>query len=360
MSKLVTPVDVIIPVYNAPDLTQRCIESVITRLGQSVRYVHVQNDASDEATRRMLDRLSYDQVRVHHAPVNKGFGASVNEAVARSDAAYVLILNSDTEVTEDIIPPLLVAMGGDAQLAALIIPSDANFEKYDLGRYERRSGGYVHTHRLHGHAFLMRRAVFEEVGGFDSVFGRGYYEDIDLGRRLDLRGWNVGIHPGTRIYHKGGGSFGRGRSYKELMQSNRAIYFSRYPGAMRNILLLSDDRLMKDYHCGFLNEMDSVLRGGGSVSWLSPGQSGPLPCLQVRNDYLSLFVGARLLLHDFWRRPDKRISEVWITPGVPYFLGVLTAYWARLRGIRALSQENISPVRSPIPEVTASSRNTVE
>lgn len=360
MSKLATPVDVIIPVYNAPDLTQRCIESVITWLGQSVRYVHIQNDASDEKTRLMLDGLSYDQLRIHHAPVNKGFGASVNEAVARSDAAYVLILNSDTEITENLIPPLLAAMEGDVQLAALIIPSDENFKKYDFGRYASQSGGYVCTHRLHGHAFLMRRAVFEEVGGFDPIFGRGYYEDIDLGRRLDLRGWNFGIHPGTRIYHKGGGSFGRGRSYKELMQGNRAIYFSRYPGAMRNILLLSDGRLMKDYYCGFLHEMDKVLRGGGSINWLSSGQSGQLPCLQVRNDDSSLLAGLRLMLHDFWRRSDKRISEVWITPGVPYFLGVLTAYWARLRGIRVLSQENITLMRSPTPEATASSRNTVE
>lgn len=293
MSKLAIPVDVIIPVYNAPALTKRCIESVIAWLGQSVRYVHVQNDASDAETRSMLDGLSYDQVRVHHAPVNQGFGASVNEAVARSDATYVLILNSDTEITGNLIPPLLTAMEGEAKLAALIIPSDENFQKYDLDRYAKQSGGYVCTHRLHGHAFLMRRAVFQEVGGFDSIFGRGYYEDIDLGRRLNLRGWNFGIHPGTHIYHKGGGSFGRGRSYKELMQGNRAIYFSRYPQATRNILLLSDESLMQDHHRGFLDEMDRVLRGGGSVNWLSRIPSSRLPCLQVRNGSSSLFAGGQ-------------------------------------------------------------------
>ena len=52
-------------------------------------------------------------------------------------------------------------------------------------KYLRRPGGYIETHRLQGHAFLIRRDVFEEVGGFDAAFGRGYYEDVDLGRRLD-------------------------------------------------------------------------------------------------------------------------------------------------------------------------------
>ena len=102
-----------------------------------------------------------------------------------------------------------------------------------------RPGGYIETHRLQGHAFLIRRDVFEEVGGFDPAFGRGYYEDVDLGRRLNHRGWRLGVHPDASIQHKGGGSFGRGRSFRELVRRNRSLYFSRYPDACRNVLLLS-------------------------------------------------------------------------------------------------------------------------
>ncbi|WP_300294654.1 glycosyltransferase, partial [Nitrosomonas sp.] len=39
-------IDVIIPVYNAPDLTRRCIDSIVTHLGQSIRRIIIQDDAS--------------------------------------------------------------------------------------------------------------------------------------------------------------------------------------------------------------------------------------------------------------------------------------------------------------------------
>src|SRR5690242_14603117 len=99
-------IDVVIPVYNASSLTRRCIESVVTRLGKSIQYVYVQDDASEAETRQMLDELPYTCLRVHHAATNQGFGKSVNEAVSRSSASLILVLNSDTAVSDDILPLL--------------------------------------------------------------------------------------------------------------------------------------------------------------------------------------------------------------------------------------------------------------
>lgn len=222
-------IDVVIPVYNAPDLTRRCVDSVVTCLGNSIRRILIQDDASAVETREMLDSLPYDCVEVHHAQKNQGFGLSVNEAVNRSDAFYVLILNSDTEISHDFLPLLCATLAADPTLAA-ILPAGNSYAKYDLDRYLLREGGYIPTYYLRGHAILIRRDVFQEVGGFDPVFGRGYYEDIDLGRRLDLRGWRFGVHPEARIYHQVKGSFGHERaSQKQLVRHNRALYLSRYP-----------------------------------------------------------------------------------------------------------------------------------
>ena len=124
MSNLVAPIiDVVIPVYNAPELTLRCIDSVVTHLGASIRTIHIQDDASGVETRAMLDSLSYPQLRVYHAAENQGYGKSVNDAVARSDAEYVLVLNSDIEVSANFLPPLCNALVADPKLA-VISPSD--------------------------------------------------------------------------------------------------------------------------------------------------------------------------------------------------------------------------------------------
>ena len=106
-------IDVVIPVYNAPELTRRCIDSVVTCLGRSIGYIYIQDDASDPETRQMLDSLPYEHIHVHHAPKNQGFGASVNEAIKRSSASCVLVLNSDVEVSEDFLPPLYAAQAAD-------------------------------------------------------------------------------------------------------------------------------------------------------------------------------------------------------------------------------------------------------
>lgn len=330
-------IDVVIPVYNAPELTKRCIDSVVANLGKSIRRILVQDDASDIETREMLDSLQYQCVEICHAEKNQGFGVSVNAAVSCSDAFYVLILNSDTEVSQDFLPLLCVAFEADPRLA-VIIPAGNSYEKYDLNRYLVRNGGYIQTHYLRGHAILVRRDAFQEVGGFDSAFGRGYYEDIDLGRRLDLRGWHYGVHPEAHIYHKGGASFGPNRVI--LARRNRAFYLLRYPQARRNILLLSGSRSLMSFPSDFLDAIDGVCHEGGSVHWFTPELSPQLTCLQMYSHPLQMSSIIRVFLRG-WKRADRRIAEIWIVPGIPRLLFTLLVIWARLRGLKVLSLEEV-------------------
>ena len=329
-------IDVVIPVYNAPALTRRCIESVVACLSQSIRYIYVHDDASGAETREMLDSLPYESLRIHHAPKNQGFGASVNEAINRSDASYVLVLNSDTVVTEDFLPRLFEAFVADPKLA-VIIPSGNDYARDNLDRYVRKPGGCIRTHRLRGHAFLMLRSVFLEIGGFDAAFGRGYYEDTDLGRRLNLRGWQLGVHPDVHIQHKGGGSFGRGQSYMQLVRRNRNLYFSRYPNASLNVLLLSGNCHLTHFPSSLLDALDYVFREGGYVHWVTPEPARLLLCLQMRGYAIGPEAVVRLLLRS--RHEDKRISEIWMLPDVPRLLRALIHPWARVRGIKVLPWE---------------------
>ncbi|WON74932.1 glycosyltransferase family 2 protein [Nitrosospira sp. Is2] len=341
-------IDVVIPVYNAPELTRRCIYSVVTCLGSSVRHIYIQDDASGDETRQMLDQLPYPDIHVYHAEENQGFGASVNEAVRRSDASYVLVLNSDTEVSENFLPTLNAALAADPQLA-VIIPGGNDYARHDLDQYLRRPGGYIETYRLQGHAFLILRSVFEEVGGFDPAFGRGYYEDVDLGRRLNQRGWRIGVHPDASIQHKGGGSFGRGRSFRELVRRNRSLYFSRYPNACRNVLLLSGNLTLAQFPSSLLDTLGNVLKEGGYVHWLTPDPSQPLLCLQMRSNSAGFGAAVSLLMRSW--RADKRISEVWILPRVSRLLRASLIFCARIRGLKVLSWERAETTRDCTPKL---------
>ena len=328
-------VDVVIPVYNAPELTKRCIDSVVTYLGQSIRAIYVQDDASDTQTCEMLDNLPYEKVHVYHATKNQGFGKSVNEAVARSDADLVLVLNSDTEIYGNFLPLLCVAFDADPQLA-VISPAHDKFARYD--RYLRHPGGYISTYRFKGYAFLIRRNIFLEMGGFNLAYGRGYFEDIDLGRRLDQKGWRIGVQPDAYIRHESGGSFGRGRSYRLLAKRNRTLYLSRYPDARRNILLVSGNYTMADLPVELTGAIERVFRQGGSIHWLTPWPLPLLSCLQMRNSPASIKTIIKLMLRG-WSREDKRISAVWILPGVSGLLRVLLALFIGVRQLEVKKWE---------------------
>lgn len=321
-------IDVVIPVYNAAELTKRCIDSVIAYLGSSIRTIHIQNDASAAETRAMLDNLSYPQLHVHHAPENQGYGKSVNDAVARSDADWVLVLNSDIEVLNNFLPSLCGAFAADPRLA-VISPAEGDSAETQAGRYARQPGGYIATYRFRGYAFLIRRAVFQAMGGFDAQFGRGYYEDTDLGRRLDQQGWRMGVHPDAAVRHETGASFGRGKAYRELVQRNRSLYLSRYPLARQNVLAVSGDAAWAGLSFRIADSMEQVMRQGGRLHWLTPAPLPQLPCLQLRNGKAGFKTIVKLMLRG-WSREDKRITAVWILPGVPAGLRIVLALFVRV------------------------------
>ena len=329
MTETATPIiDVVIPVYNAAALTKQCIDSVVSHLSSSIRTIHIQDDASGAETRAMLDSLSYPQLLVCHAAENQGYGKSVNDAMARSDADWVLVLNSDTEVPDNFLPLLCGALAADPQLA-VISPLEGDAAEIQSGRYVRQPGGYVAAYRFRGYAFLIRRTVFQSLGGFDAQFGRGYYEDTDLGRRLDQQGWRMGVHPDAAIRHETGASFGRGKSYRELVQRNRSLYLSRYPLARQNVLAVSGACALSDLPAQLAESLEQLMRQGGRLHWLTPSPLPQLSCLQMRNGKASFKTIVKLMLRG-WSRRDKRITAVWILPGVSAGLRIPIAFFVWL------------------------------
>ncbi len=150
-------IDVVIPVYNAADLTRRCIETLCKHCSRWLGTVHVYDDASALETRRMLDELCFPGLSVHHGERNVGFGRAVNHAFAQTRSELVLVLNSDVAASDDFIEPLHAAMQEDPSLAA-VMPAGRTFKDYDLSSYALRSGCVV-TYNLHGYAFLIDPTV---------------------------------------------------------------------------------------------------------------------------------------------------------------------------------------------------------
>jgi GT2 family glycosyltransferase len=318
--------DVVVPVYGAADAVRACVESLQAHLAGHLGEIHLEDDASDAAARAALEALAGPRVHVHSAPENTGFAASVNRGVARTRTPLVAVLNSDVVAHDDFLAPLVAALAADPKLAAV---SPLDRPASELEGYEREHG-VVRAYTVYGYAFVVRRDAFDAVGGFDEAFGRGYFEDVDLARRLLAAGWRLGLHPGSRVEHLQGASFQGVGGLSELRGANRERYHARWPDARRRVLLVTGAAAgLADEARG---EVEAVLAAGGGVDWAHAGPPPRLPALPLRRHDLGVRTGPRLLRRS---GPAARrgFTEVWIDAAAPRLRAAWVARVARARGL---------------------------
>jgi GT2 family glycosyltransferase len=223
-------VAVVIPSWNSLGLLPRCLGSLGDQ-GVELELLVVDNGSSDGSVEYM------ERNRVPHVslPGNTGFAAAVNLGVARSGSDAVLVLNADTALEPGCIGRLREALDADASLGG-VQPRILQLEGeapgpvaaariYSAGQALTRDGRAVelgageaqraeHLERgevfgVCGAACLLRRELFEQLGGYDESFF-AFYEDVDLNVRAQIAGWRFEYVPDAVVWHLGNASWSAG------------------------------------------------------------------------------------------------------------------------------------------------------
>jgi len=221
--------DIIIPVYNAYDCLNPCIDSVLLHTDMSANRLILINDASPD--KRILPLLKEYEGRqnviVLDNEVNLGFVGTVNRGMKHSAENDVLLLNSDTVVTENWLKKMqecaysrdeiatVTPLSNNATLASIpktFEPNDIP-EGYDVDSYgklvERASfNDYPEVPTGHGFCLFIKREALNKVGFFDEEsFGKGYGEENDFCFRCLDQGYTHVICDNTFVLHKESQSF---------------------------------------------------------------------------------------------------------------------------------------------------------
>lgn len=152
-------------------------------------------------------------------PENKGFASAVNFGVSNSKADFIVLLNSDVSPDKDFLKAPLVSLASDRNLFGVGCMDESVEEGKvilrgrGVGRWEK--GFLVHakgevdkkdTFWISGGSSIIRRELFEKIGGMDTVYNPFYWEDIDLSYRARKSGYSIKFDNTSvvRHYHEEG------------------------------------------------------------------------------------------------------------------------------------------------------------
>lgn len=243
-------VDVIVPVYGQP---QRVAECVKPFEGDDRFRVTLVDDASPKEDYSALLE-TYKAYHYIRNAKNLGFPSTVNKGVKNTMAPLLLILNSDVVLetagldilvremdnpkTGIVVPMLLFPAStphgpeGTIQHVGMAfnIKGEPNHLFVGWSPDNPRAVVRRSVRCVTGACMMVRRAVWDRVKGFDPVYGRGTYEDVEFCLNVKHLGYNIIVNPEARGAHfVGGSSHSVGQNFP--LQHNSMIFRSRNVGA---------------------------------------------------------------------------------------------------------------------------------
>lgn len=223
-------VAVIILNWNGEKLLKEFLPSVVRNTDSRLGRVVVVDNASEDASVEIMER-DFPQVELIRFETNYGFAGGYNEAIKLVKEDIVVLLNSDVEVTEGWLEPMVAALDRLPGIAA-VQPKIKSYRDKALFEYAGACGGFidrlgfpfcrgrilnvletdngqyddeVEVFWCSGAALCIRKEVYLAVGGLDERFF-AHMEEIDMCWRMRNLGWKLMVCPQAVVYHLGGGS----------------------------------------------------------------------------------------------------------------------------------------------------------
>lgn len=287
-------VDIIVCIHNALEDVRNCLRSIIQYSNDPYQIILV-DDGSKEPTEVFLRKWSSERknVKLIRNEEAKGYTLAANIGLRASTADFVVLLNSDTIVSEGWLDRMCQAMTEDESIGVVgplsntaswqsipelsdgsdwatnPLPNDVSVEK--MADFVSRYSACIHPEvpLLNGFCMMIRRKALSDVGLFDEVnFAQGYGEEDDFNLRAEEKGWKKVIADDVYIYHA------QSKSYS----SDRRHQLSRISGAKLNkkhgsdniaqkVAFMNPNRVMEGIraHTKLMLEREETLEKGKSL-----------------------------------------------------------------------------------------------
>ena len=233
-------VTIVIPNYKGKEYLFSCVKSLYEKDQTEKKILIIDNASNDGSIEEVVKE--YPEVECVMLDKNYGFCRAVNIGIEKTDTPYVILLNNDTVIKDNYVKYLLDSIKKDPNIFS-VEPKMIQYHdpsKIDsAGTYYNALGWayaygkdksvkkYNNIRKIFaacGGASIYRKKVFEEIGMFDEKHF-AYLEDIDVGYRARIFGYENWYVPTALVYHVGSGTSGsRYNQFKTRYSSRNNIY----------------------------------------------------------------------------------------------------------------------------------------
>ncbi len=236
-------ISIIIPHLNGRHHLDDCLQSLRRQTWRDFEALLVDNGSTDGTQAYVAE--NYPEVRLVQLPENRGFTGACNAGWQAAQGEIIILLNNDTEADPRWLAEVMAAFDRHPRAGSIAskmllfdrrdhlhtagdfyrvdgIPGNRGVWQADIGQFDQEEMVFSAC----GGSSAYRRALLDEIGFLDDDFFFSC-EDVDVGWRANLAGWEVWYAPTAVIYHKlkatGGavtGSYYDGRNFLYLIWKN--------------------------------------------------------------------------------------------------------------------------------------------
>lgn len=236
---------VVILNWNGVQLLEQFLPSVIAYSPEAT--VYVADNASTDTSVEFV-RANFPSVKIVINKDNYGFAKGYNEALKHIDADVYALVNSDIEVTENWLLPIIETFQKEPN-TAVVQPKLLDYKNKEYFEYAGAAGGFldrfgfpfcrgrifdtlekdngqydddIEIFWASGACFFIRKEVFWELGGFDNDFF-AHQEEIDLCWRIFNAGHAIKYCHSSKVYHVGGATLQEGSPMKTFLNFRNSL-----------------------------------------------------------------------------------------------------------------------------------------
>lgn len=211
-------IDIIIPNYNGSHLYKKNLSYVLESHKNYDGKIIIVDDGSEkndvDSLRKFINSQKSQQIELIAHNHNMGFSSAINTGVKNATAKYVVFLNSDVRPKKDFLKSLVTRMESDKNLFGLGCLDESiegervvkrgrgiGYWKRGMLMHKRGEVDQASTFWISGGSSIIRRDLFDELGGMDTLYNPFYWEDIDLSYRAVKSGYAIGFEKSSVVEH---------------------------------------------------------------------------------------------------------------------------------------------------------------